>query len=279
MPIASLTKIWTALVAIENSELDEMVLISKKAAHAEGSSVYLEEGSLVTVETLLHGLLLRSGNDAAMALAEYVGGSEEGFVYLMNERARLAGLTHTFFMNPSGLHHDKHLSTAYDTAKMLQIAMQNPTFNKIASTKSYTSKIVWQNKHKLLFQNTGAIAGKTGYTKVAGRTLATYFDVDKKQFIVVTLNEANDWNRHNELAKLVNETYKWKTVIRKGTYKTAGTKIVVKKPVKLLVSKKEAELLTHTLFLSKNRLTNKGIWQVKLENVPIYQFKVEIREK
>ena len=136
MPIASLTKIWTALVVVENAELSEKVIVSRKAAYSEGSSIYLEEGEITTVETLLYGLMLRSGNDAAMALAEHVGGSEEGFVYLMNERAREAGLTGTMFKNPSGLHHPMHLSTAYDTARMLQVAMENKTFAKIASTQT-----------------------------------------------------------------------------------------------------------------------------------------------
>lgn len=122
LPIASLTKIWTALVAIENSALDEKVVISAKAATAEGSSIYLQAGETVTVETLLYGLMLRSGNDAATALAEHVGGSAEGFVRLMNDRAAVAGLTNTVFMNPSGLHHDEHLSSAKDTAEMLRIA-------------------------------------------------------------------------------------------------------------------------------------------------------------
>ena len=117
MPIASLTKMWTALVVIENAELDELVTVSKKATLSEGSSIYLKEGEQVTVNELLHGLMMRSGNDAAMALAEHVGGSEQGFVFLMNERAKRAGLRNTTFTNPSGLHHDEHLSTAYDTAK------------------------------------------------------------------------------------------------------------------------------------------------------------------
>jgi len=195
LPIASLTKIWTALVAIENSDLQEEVVISPKAAMAEGSSIYLQAGETVTVETLLYGLMLRSGNDAATALAEHVGGSVEGFVKLMNERAVIAGLTNTVFMNPSGLHHEEHLSSARDTAEMLRVALQNKTFEKIASTVLYKANTVngmlWENKHRLLREGSGmaaeiddeteqpvsslksatgvAYAGKTGFTKVAGR--------------------------------------------------------------------------------------------------------------
>ena len=284
MPIASLTKIWTALVVVENAELSEKVVVSKKAAYSEGSSIYLEEGEIVTVETLLYGLMLRSGNDAAMALAEYVGGSEEGFVYLMNERARQAGLTRTVFQNPSGLNHPMHLSTAYDTARMLQVAMENEIFAKIASTKTYkadlknTPSIVWQNKQKLLFRDVGAISGKTGYTKVAGRTLATYFDRDDKRFVVVTLSESNDWQVHSHLADMVDEQYEWKTVIPKGSYKTATHKIKVDEDVKLLLKKGEDEQLKHTLIIPRLVQDKIAVWQIRLNNSQLHAFRTKYSE-
>ena len=278
-PIASLTKIWTALVVLENAELNELVTISKKATLSEGSSIYLKEGEQVTVNELLHGLMMRSGNDAAMALAEHVGGSEEGFVYLMNERAQRAGLRNTTFTNPSGLHHENHLSTAYDTAKMLQIAMNNKKFKKIASAKHYNgSRTTWENKHKLLHSQSGALAGKTGYTKVAGRTLATYFSLNKKDFIVVTLNEPNDWQFHLQLADLVNENYSIHKLIKKGTYKTTDkSTISIKKPVSLLLSAEEYPELSHILIRSTNSIRPYGIWQVRINNEPIYNFPVEIK--
>ncbi|UZN00490.1 serine hydrolase [Lysinibacillus sp. MHQ-1] len=244
LPIASLTKIWTALVAIENSDLQEEVVISPKAAMAEGSSIYLQAGETVTVETLLYGLMLRSGNDAATALAEHVGGSVEGFVKLMNERAVIAGLTNTVFMNPSGLHHEEHLSSARDTAEMLRVALQNKTFEKIASTVLYKANTVngmlWENKHRLLREGSGmaaeiddeteqpvsslksatgvAYAGKTGFTKVAGRTLATAFQKDGQTCIVVTLNESDDWNVHRSFSNQVWRDYDLETVVKKGKY-------------------------------------------------------------
>jgi len=240
LPIASLTKIWTALVAIENSDLQDEVVISPKAAMAEGSSIYLQAGETVTVETLLYGLMLRSGNDAATALAEHVGGSVEGFVKLMNERAVIAGLTNTVFMNPSGLHHDEHLSSARDTAEMLRLALQNKTFEKIASTILYRANTVngmlWENKHRLLREGSGmaadiddeteqpvsslksatgtAFAGKTGFTKVAGRTLATAFQKDGQTCIVVTLNASDDWNVHRALSNKVWQDYRLETLVK-----------------------------------------------------------------
>ena len=279
MPIASLTKIWTALVVIENAELNELVTISKKATLSEGSSIYLKEGQKVSVNELLHGLMMRSGNDAAMALAEHVGGSEAGFVFLMNERAQQAGLRNTTFTNPSGLHHDEHLSTAYDTAKMLQIAMKNKKFKKIATAKHFNgSRTTWENKHKLMHLESGALAGKTGYTKIAGRTLATYFSLDKKEFVVVTLNEPNDWQFHMHLANLVNENYTIHKLIKKGTYKTTDkSTITIKQPVSLLLSAEEYPELSHILIRSKNSIRPYGIWQVRINNEPIYHFPVELK--
>lgn len=282
MPIASLTKIWTALVAIENSQLDDEVVISREAAMSEGSSIYLEPGETVTVETLLYGLMLRSGNDAAYALAEHAGGSVEGFVDLMNEKALYYRLNETYFMNPSGLHHDLHLSSAYDTAQMLRIALENKDFYKIASTINYKSDTkngtTWQNKHRLLRENVGAVAGKTGYTKVAGRTLATYFEKDGEKIIVVTLNEANDWQVHKQLANQVFEEYDLKTVVRKGKYKaTSDITVRLEEPIQLLLKDEEEEQIQNVLHLSRNKDIPFGIWHVFLNNESIYTTKVSIK--
>ncbi|MFY0516715.1 D-alanyl-D-alanine carboxypeptidase family protein [Lysinibacillus sp. UGB7] len=280
LPIASLTKIWTALVAIENSDLQDEVVISPNAAMAEGSSIYLQAGETVTVETLLYGLMLRSGNDAATALAEHVGGSVEGFVRLMNERALIAGLTNTVFMNPSGLHHDQHLSSARDTAEMLRVALQNKTFEKIASTVLYRANTVngmlWENKHRLLREGSGvateidekaeqpvsslksatgsAFAGKTGFTKVAGRTLATAFQKDGQTCIVVTLNESDDWNIHRGLANSVWQNYNMETVVKKGKY-NVNDKLAIRleQPIRLQLNKEEKAAVRQVLQVSRKR--------------------------
>ncbi|MEO4053274.1 D-alanyl-D-alanine carboxypeptidase family protein [Solibacillus sp. CAU 1738] len=275
LPIASLTKMWTALIVIENSDLKDVVTVSEKASLAEGSSIYLQAGETYTVETLLYGLMLRSGNDAAYALAEHVGGSVEGFVHLMNQRALFAGLSHTKFTNPSGLHHEEHLSSAYDTARMLQIAMKNKTFKKIATTVVYNGKYSWKNKHKLLTQNNGAIAGKTGFTKVAGRTLATFFERDQKQFIVVTLNESNDWQVHNALANDVYANYAERTIVKKGTYYVSGEKIIVQEPIKLLATKDEVETLRHVVYLPTNPSNKNATWYVYDEGRPVLSVPVK----
>ncbi|MFJ8102144.1 D-alanyl-D-alanine carboxypeptidase family protein [Lysinibacillus sp. NPDC096212] len=301
LPIASLTKIWTALVAIENSNLQDEVVISPRAATAEGSSIYLQAGEKVTVETLLYGLMLRSGNDAATALAEHAGGSVEGFVKLMNERAVVAGLTNTVFMNPSGLHHDEHLSSARDTAEMLRIALQNKTFKKIASTVLYRANtengMLWENKHRLLREGSGvaieigdetqqpvnalksakgsAFAGKTGFTKVAGRTLATAFQKDGQTCIVVTLNESDDWNVHRGLANKVWQDYSLETVVKKGKYKVnKNLSIRLEEPILLQLNKEEKESVRQVLHVSRKR--KEGVLSIFLGEERIYAVPVKV---
>lgn len=283
MPIASLTKIWTALIAIENSQLDDQVTISQRAALSEGSSIYLEPGEKVSVETLLYGLMLRSGNDAAYALAEHAGGSLEGFVDLMNEKADLYGLNNTDFTNPSGLHNDIHLSSAYDTAQMLRIALQNDKFKKIASTINYKSPshngVTWQNKHRLLREQSGAIAGKTGFTKVAGRTLATYFEKDEKKVIVVTLSESNDWQVHKGLANKIFDNYDYVTVADQGKYQATEDRAVeLTKPISLLLNKEEEKEVQNILHLSRKQ-EEFGIWHVFLNNESIHAQRVDVVKK
>ncbi|AJK88821.1 D-alanyl-D-alanine carboxypeptidase family protein [Lysinibacillus sp. A1] len=301
LPIASLTKIWTALVAIENSDLQEEVVISPKAAMAEGSSIYLQAGETVTVETLLYGLMLRSGNDAATALAEHVGGSVEGFVKLMNERAVIAGLTNTVFMNPSGLHHEEHLSSARDTAEMLRVALQNKTFEKIASTVLYRANtangMLWENKHRLLREGSGmaaeiddeteqpvsslksatgvAYAGKTGFTKVAGRTLATAFQKDGQTCIVVTLNVSDDWNVHRSFSNQVWTDYDLETVVKKGKY-NVNKKLAIRleEPVRLQLNKEEKAQVRQVLHVSRKR--QEAVLSIFLGEERIYAIPVKV---
>ncbi|HLR15048.1 MAG TPA: D-alanyl-D-alanine carboxypeptidase family protein [Bacillota bacterium] len=201
--IASITKIMTAIIAIESFQMDEMVTSSRHAIHTEGSSIYLEEGERMLMEDLVYGLMLRSGNDAAIAIAEHIGGSEEGFTYLMNEKASWLGMTNTNFTNPHGLENDDHYSTAYDMAILMQYAMNDPLFRKISGTTMHTAKTRtygWKNKNKLLTHlykpSTG---GKTGFTKKAGRTLLSTATHGGDELIVVTLNAPDDWNDHISL--------------------------------------------------------------------------------
>ncbi|MCM3742981.1 D-alanyl-D-alanine carboxypeptidase [Sporosarcina luteola] len=285
LPIASLTKIWTALTFIESGAGEGEIVISPQAATAEGSSIYLEQGTRIDSDALLYGLMLRSGNDAAYALAEHAGGSVDGFVDLMNSKAELYGLERTTFMNPSGLHDDRHLSTAYETALMLYFAMKNDKFYKIASTENFVYRKgdevrSWRNKHRLIHTNDHVIAGKTGFTKAAGRTLATYFEKDGKKLIVVTLNNGNDWNTHEQLA---NETFKKfdnVTVAKKGKYRILpGVNGELKKPIVLLLNEDELDKVSHVVYIPrKNERKVKGTWAVSLDNELLVTADIEIRK-
>ncbi|QKS73223.1 D-alanyl-D-alanine carboxypeptidase [Paenalkalicoccus suaedae] len=201
--IASITKIMTAILAISSDKLDEEVEISSRAYNKEGSSLYLQLGEEVPLLDLVYGLMLRSGNDAAVAIAEHVGGSEEGFVYLMNELAEQIGMTNTTFTNPHGLDDEmNHVSTARDMAILMRYAMSNEMFREVAKTKTYRSKTsettrIFHNKNRLLTQlydkSTG---GKTGFTKAAGRTLVSTATDEDLGLIAVTLNAPSDWHDH-----------------------------------------------------------------------------------
>lgn len=198
--IASITKVMTAIIAIEHGNLEEKVTISERAINAEGSSIYLQRGEIIPLIDLLYGLFLRSGNDAAIAIAEHIGGSVEGFTFLMNEKARLIGMDKTNFTNPHGLETDNHYSTAYDMALLMKYAMENEEFQRISATKVYKSKertYAWHNKNKLLTTlYEYCTGGKTGFTKKAGRTLITTATKDNLDLIAVTLHASNDWQDH-----------------------------------------------------------------------------------
>ncbi|WIF96439.1 MULTISPECIES: D-alanyl-D-alanine carboxypeptidase family protein [Pontibacillus] len=218
--IASITKIMTAIIAIESGMMEDTVKTSKRAVYTEGSSIYLEEGEKMKLEDLVYGLMLRSGNDAAMAIAEHVGGSMEGFVYLMNQKAEWIGMKNSHFANPHGLDAEGHYSTAYDMALLTRYAMDNEVYREIAGTTTYksdTRTYAWGNKNKLLTKlydhSTG---GKTGFTKTAGRTLVSTAEKNGMNLIMVTLNGPDDWNDHIHTFNWGFDTYKMRDLKKEG---------------------------------------------------------------
>ena len=195
--IASTTKIMTALIVCEQCNVLDRVRIPAEAVGIEGSSMYLQEGEILTVQELLYGLMLRSGNDAATALAIYCGGTVEGFAQLMNDKARFLGLKDTHFVNPHGLDAAEHYSTARDLAALAAYAMENPIFAKTVSTKSVTiGQRSITNHNKLLWRVEGADGVKTGYTKAAGRILVSSAVRQGRRLIAVTIDDGDDWNDH-----------------------------------------------------------------------------------
>ena len=217
MLIASTTKIMTALVAIRDGCLSDTVRVSREAACTEGSAMYLKEGEELTLETLLYGLLLCSGNDAAVAVAEHVGGSVEGFVERMNDTALELGMEDSSFANPNGLDHELHYSTAYDMALLARAALENETLVRIASTRSVTvGGRTMTNHNKLLSMQEGCLGLKTGYTRAAGRTLVSCAQQNGQRLIAVTLQDGNDWADHQSLYAYGFAAYPAKRAARLG---------------------------------------------------------------
>lgn len=226
LPIASITKVMTAILAIESGKMNHVVTVSNQAIKAEGSSIYLKAGERLPLRDLVYGLMLRSGNDASVAIAEGVAGSEQGFVFMMNEKAKELGLSDTHFANPNGLDSPDHYSTASDMANLTRYAMDNKDFRKIVGTRSYragaTNKEgirVWNNKNKMLRLYKFATGGKTGFTKKSGRTLISTASNGKMSLIAVTLNDGDDWRDHANLFEWGFSTYSLILVARSGQLK------------------------------------------------------------
>lgn len=205
LPMASTTKIMTALIALESLSLNSEITVAAEACGIEGSSLYLKPGEIFTVRDLITGMMLRSANDAAAALAYEISGGISNFAVIMNERARLMGLTRTSFENPHGLDGKNHYTTARELALISAEAMKNSDFKAIAMTKELTltnkdgySRHV-TNHNKLLQMYEGSTGIKTGYTKKSGRCLVGAAERNGISLISVTINAPDDWNDHSAL--------------------------------------------------------------------------------
>lgn len=215
--IASTTKIMTALIVSEQCNVLDRMRIPKEAVGIEGSSMYLQEGEVLTIQDLLYGLMLHSGNDAAVALAIYCGGTVEGFVSLMNDKAHRLGLKDTHFENPNGLDSPGHYSTAKDMAVLTAYAMNNPIFAQTVSTKSIVAgKRTLRNHNKLLWSLEGAEGVKTGFTKAAGRILVSSAQRQGRRLIAVTMNAPDDWADHKELLNEGFSTFRVEKLVSQG---------------------------------------------------------------
>lgn len=223
-PMASTTKIMTALVALENSNIYDVVTMTGEAVRTQGSSTYAKEGDELYMEDALYGLMLNSGNDAAEAIARTVSGTAEEFVKLMNCCALQCGAENTHFTNPSGLPDDEHYTTAYDMALIAKEALKNKKLSEMVSTQK---RIVWvlndparrlefYNHNKLLAFMEGCTGVKTGYTKKAGRCLVSSAVRDGMKFIAVTLNDSDDWNNHIQMYESVFKEFEPISIIKKG---------------------------------------------------------------
>lgn len=226
--IASITKIMTAVIAIESNKLDELVKVDDSILKSYGSGIYIQVGEEMLLRDMLYGLMLRSGNDAAVMIATYVAGSEEAFVKLMNDKAQKIGMKNTTFVNSSGLDNTDsgNYSTTYDMALLTRYAMQYDEYREIVETKEYTVKTnyktyVWHNKNKLLNYDY-VTGGKTGYTEKAGRTLVSSASKDDMNLIVVTIRDSDDWNTHIELYNYAFSNYTSYKVLNKDNFNVIG---------------------------------------------------------
>ncbi len=281
--IASTTKIMTAIIAIEHGNLDEVVKVSDIIYKAYGSSIYIEVGEEITLRDLLYGLLLRSGNDAALVIAETISGSKEEFVYLMNEYANNLEMKNTVFYNPHGLEENDgsgNTSTVVDMAKLTKYAMENSTFRDIFKTKEHKVKTnyksyVWHNKNKLLNEEyiTG---GKTGFTEKARRTLVSTGSKNDINVVVVTLNDPDDWRDHRNLYNSVFSSYKKYLVINKKKFKVKDDtyyedgELFVKNDYSIALKKEELKSVNLNINLMKLKNYNNddivGYVEVKIKD-------------
>lgn len=277
--VASISKVMTALIAIESGKLEDKVKIGSEIDKSYGSGIYIKKGEVLTLRDLLYGLMLRSGNDASYAISNYVGGNNEKFVSLMNKKANDLNLKNTVFNNPNGLDEDKgNYSTAYDMAIIMSEAMKNKDFRQIVKTKKYNLKTnmntyIWHNKNKLLKMYKYATGGKTGFTKKARRTLVNTASKDGLNLVAVTLNDGNDFIDHKNLFEYGFNNYKSYDILKKGNieilddtyYKNYD--FYIKEDFKYPLTRDEKDLITIKFNLEKIRKVKNNM---KVGNVCVY---------
>ncbi len=292
-------KIMTAIVAIESGKLDETVIIGDEISTAYGSGIYIKSGEQITIRDLLYGLMLRSGNDAALAIAHHVGGSVESFVSMMNEKAGALGMKNSIFNNPSGLDQEKgNYSTAYDMALLTSYAMKNEEYRKITSTKNYKLKTnmnvySWTNKNKLLFSYKYSTGGKTGFTQIARRTLVTTASKDNLNLVVVTLNDGNDFADHKNLFEEAFNEYTSYQILKNGYIDIIGEEyyknvsFYIKEDYFYPLLEQEKELISLKYELEKKRDYQSGdqvgnvivkMAEKEIFKTPIYIEKKELKQ-
>lgn len=244
--IASITKIMTSMVVIESSNVNKSVVIGDEVLKSFGSGIYVSVGEKISVLDLLYGLMLRSGNDAAIALAYHVAGSMDGFAFLMNNKARDLGMSDTNFVNSSGLEDgdSANISTVYDMALLSSYAINNSLYRKIVGTKDITVKTdlktyVWHNKNRLLSSYKYCTGGKTGFTERARRTLVTNASKDGVNLTVVTFNDGNDFGDHKDLYEKHFGALKSYEIVSEGYIGTKYDDSYVDKSFRMSLSKDE----------------------------------------
>lgn len=260
--IASISKIMTAVVALENGDYIDQWIIGDEVTNVTGSMIWIQKGQQVSMRSLLYGMMLKSGNDAAVAIAHRVGGgSVEKFIQMMNEKAAALGMKDTEFHNPNGMdvEEEGNYSTAYDMALLMQYAMTLPQFREIVATQFYTSEwgSRWKNSNKLLSNFEFCTGGKTGFTNKAGETLVTAAQNGELEYIVVTLAVPDRWTFHEQKYRKAMEMCELITLQPAGSIEQEGYIAQLDQPFEVVVKKEEAGQGQYTMTLdkSKNELT------------------------
>ncbi len=276
---ASIAKIMTCMVAIENGNLFEKYKVDYETICMEGSSIYLELDDEIILYDLLCGLMLRSGNDAANLISKSVFKTQEIFVFEMNQLAKRIGMGNSTFENPTGLNTNTfNYSTAYDMALLMRYAMQNEIFKDISSKKFYKAITLnktyyWNNKHKLVANTDYVISGKTGYTKSSGRTLVSYAEINNMKLIAVSFNESGDFELHKLLFDNALKDFNEEVVIKKGVYpqeiNTLNYYPLINEDVSILI-KKDSDIAIKFFLLDKPK-SNCGYYEVFENNNLIYR--------
>lgn len=261
--IASITKIMTSMVVIDMTNVNKTVTIGDEVLKSFGSGIYVSVGEKISVINLLYGLMLRSGNDAAIALAYYTAGNMDNFAYLMNNKAKDIGMNNTTFVNSSGLEDgDKaNYSTVYDMALLSGYAINNSLYKQIVGTKEITVKTdlktyVWHNKNKLLSSYKYCVGGKTGFTEKARRTLVTNASSDGVNLTVVTFNDGNDFRDHKDLYEKYFDVLKEYEILSEGPIKTKYDNTYLSRSFKMSLTKDEYKKLKKEIIYYDDNASN-----------------------
>lgn len=282
--IASTTKIMTCIVALENGDLDDLVKVGEEVLTMYGTNIYIEKDEEMKLKDLLYGLMLRSGNDAAVVVAKHIGGSIENFVKMMNDKAKEIGMSNTIYKNPTGLDDDtKNYSTAYDLALLSIYANKNKVYNEITSSKKYSTNTlnksyIWYNRNKLIFQYDKFTSGKTGYTPDAGKTIVSTANNGNLNLTAVSLNDGNIYTTSETLYEYGFNNYKKYLILDKNNFKIDDNyykeKIYIKNSFSYPLTESEKEFVKVLVKLTKFKdIKNNdvvGSVIVTLDNKEIY---------
>lgn len=296
IPMASTTKIITALVALKYGKLDKKVEISQSATVIRGSKVGYKKGEVIEIRELLYGLLLRSGNDAAIAIAEGIAGNVDEYLKIMNEFSNEIGLLDTHFESPHGLDSENHYTTAYDLAILTAKAKEINEFNKIVASKDVEAKTFgfsrsYHNINKILWTIPLANGVKTGYTGQAGKCLVTSIDMEGNDIIIVVLNCSERWKETNNIYNYINKQYEYKKISRKGDeiYKLPANKrrneiILITKEDIIIPVKKYSEIsrkivIPSDVNLSNSKGNNIGAMQIYQDEEFLNSIPLESKDK